>query len=231
MESEEPLFRYESGTPITREEVQKLLQLAAIADGQPASRYGSHSLRIGGATAIYMTSQDLEHVKRFGRWSSSSFHNYLWESHGKQKGLAKGMASADGQLLPPRQLRAQREERVGCRREEVDEPEFHRSAKGGHLNSGGGTGATEDRGTEHARARSEEIQKGEESEGFPHHNGKYKRYGEIVEGYYAKQQQQHEQQHVVSQLPKIYGQRGSIDQSLDPFRHSKSACVWYQVET
>ena len=106
-EAGEVLFRYKDGTPVQREDIQGLIQLAAIADGQAGSRYGSHSLRIGGATAIYLSTKDLDHVKRFGRWSSDSFHGYLWEAHERQKGLAGSMAAAEGQLLAPRKTNAE----------------------------------------------------------------------------------------------------------------------------
>ena len=105
-EAGEALFRYKDGTPVQRSEIQGLIQLAALADGQAGSRYGSHSLRIGGATAIYLSTKDLDHVKRFGRWSSDSFHGYLWEAHERQKGLASSMAAAEGQLLAPRKTNA-----------------------------------------------------------------------------------------------------------------------------
>ena len=101
-EAEEPLFRFEDGTPITRDDIHGMVQLAAVADGQQGARFGSHSLRIGGATALYQGTKDLEQVKRFGRWTSDAFHGYLWESHERQEGLAARMAKADGQLLAPR---------------------------------------------------------------------------------------------------------------------------------
>ena len=100
-EADQPLFRLENGKPLQRTDIQGLIQLAAVADGQSTTRYGSHSLRIGGATAMYQTTKDLDIVKRFGRWNSDAFHGYLWESHERQKDLAKGMAKADGQLLAP----------------------------------------------------------------------------------------------------------------------------------
>ncbi|CAK9068985.1 unnamed protein product, partial [Durusdinium trenchii] len=80
-EADQPLFRLENGKPLQRTDIQGLIQLAAVADGQSTTRYGSHSLRIGGATAMYQTTKDLDIVKRFGRWNSDAFHGYLWESH------------------------------------------------------------------------------------------------------------------------------------------------------
>eukprot|EP00913_Durusdinium_trenchii_P035482 g33205.t1 len=101
-EEQLPLFRLEDGRPLQRGDIQSLIQLVAVADGQSTTCYGSHSLRIGGAAAIYQTTKDLETVKRYGRWNSDAFHGYLWKSHDKQRELAKGMASANGQLLAPR---------------------------------------------------------------------------------------------------------------------------------
>eukprot|EP00913_Durusdinium_trenchii_P006898 g6489.t1 len=76
-EADQPLFRLENGKPLQRTDIQGLIQLAAVADGQSTTRYGSHSLRIGGATAMYQTTKDLDIVKRFGRWNSDAFHGYL----------------------------------------------------------------------------------------------------------------------------------------------------------
>ena len=197
VESDEPLFRYESGMPITRDEVQRLLQLAAIADGQPASRYGSHSLRIGGATAIYMTSQDLEHVKRYGRWASSA-----------SCGNPKGMARADGQLLPPRQLRAREEQKVGHTGEGPGGHEFHTKEVEGYLKRGGyiddGRHSEPDaaRATEDPGQPGDLIYKSDESRMM---SGEH--LGEIVEGDYTKHQQ-HKQQHVYVNPHNVLGNEG-----------------------
>lgn len=72
-----PLFRWASGGVVRRLEVQHLLQRAAVAVGLPGDRFLSHSLRIGGATALYQATSDIELVKRLGRWSSSAVHRYL----------------------------------------------------------------------------------------------------------------------------------------------------------
>ena len=74
-------------------DITTLLNQAAEAVGIHPSRIGSHSLRIGGATAMYHAIPDLERLKRFGRWKSGAFHAYLWEAHEPQKGLSKAMSS------------------------------------------------------------------------------------------------------------------------------------------
>ena len=94
----EPLFLKGTGEPIRREEIQHLLELSAVAFGINSDRMGSHSLRIGGATALYHTVQDLEFVKRFGRWKSDAFHGYLWESHEPQRGISEGMVKDESSL-------------------------------------------------------------------------------------------------------------------------------------
>ena len=112
-EEKEPLFRFSDGATIQRTDLQGLIQVAALADGQATQNYGSHSLRIGGATALYQCTNDLETVKRYGRWNSTAFHGYLWESHEKQRDLAKGMSQADGHLTAPRPQKDLRNSNLG----------------------------------------------------------------------------------------------------------------------
>jgi hypothetical protein len=95
------LMRWTDGEPMVREDIQHLLTLAAIAVGVDPARMGSHSLRIGGATAMYHMNHDLEYVKRFGRWKSDCFHRYLWEAHEPPKGIATLMARDRSQLTAP----------------------------------------------------------------------------------------------------------------------------------
>ena len=89
-----PLFRWASGAVIKRMEVQHLLQQAARGVGLPEERFLSHSLRIGGATALYQATSDIELVKRMGRWSSSSVHRYL-EDGGEVAAASKKMAAVE----------------------------------------------------------------------------------------------------------------------------------------
>ena len=97
-----PLFRFRDGTYVKREHVQHYLVLAGVALGVSPDRMGSHSLRIGGATAMYHVVKDLSVVQRFGRWLSDAFHGYLWESHEQTKGLAAAMARDKSELTAPK---------------------------------------------------------------------------------------------------------------------------------
>ena len=89
-----------------RTEVTELLEEAAVADGFEPSMVGSHSLRIGGACSLYHQFGDIELVRRFGRWRSSAFHVYLWESREDTKEVAKGMAGDNTTLMAAKGLGA-----------------------------------------------------------------------------------------------------------------------------
>ena len=58
----------------------------------PPDRFRSHSLRIGGATALYHIYHDVDIIKRHGRWTSGAFQGYLWEANETAKGVATRMA-------------------------------------------------------------------------------------------------------------------------------------------
>lgn len=90
-----PLFRWGNGSTLKRTEVQFLLQKAAVAEGLPASRFLSHSLRIGGASALFQASADIELVKRMGRWSSSAVQRYLYDGGQTLKELSGKMARVE----------------------------------------------------------------------------------------------------------------------------------------
>ena len=92
-----PVFRWCKGTTLKRLEVQALLQKAAVAQGLPPARFMSHSLRIGGASALFQATGEIEAVKRAGRWTSSAVQRYLWDG-GKTKDYSRRMAEASGLL-------------------------------------------------------------------------------------------------------------------------------------
>ena len=92
------IFRKKDGRLLRREEVQELLGLAALAAGISPDRMGSHSLRIGGATALFHATGSVDVVKRFGRWVSSAFQGYLWESDDHARGVSSAMAKHNAKL-------------------------------------------------------------------------------------------------------------------------------------
>lgn len=62
--AERALFRWGNGVALKRIEVQSILQRAAVAEGLLADRFLSHSLRIGGASALFQVTADVELVQR-----------------------------------------------------------------------------------------------------------------------------------------------------------------------
>ena len=71
-ESHLPLFRLEQADGLKRSTLQAWLKRAAVANGFPPGRFGSHSLRIGGATDIYAEKGPASErlILERGRWDS-----------------------------------------------------------------------------------------------------------------------------------------------------------------
>ena len=101
-EARMPLARWSDGSYVTRSEVQTYLEVASIADGGEPGDVGSHSLRVGGATAMYHVVKDLAKVRRFGRWATDTFHIYLWESHEPMRDIGLAMAEDESELVTPK---------------------------------------------------------------------------------------------------------------------------------
>ena len=55
------------------------------------SHLGSHSLRFGGASALWAAYKDASVVRRYGRWASDAFHTYLWEDREYSRGMSESM--------------------------------------------------------------------------------------------------------------------------------------------
>lgn len=58
------------------QELSKQIKRAASLAGLDPERYSTHSLRIGGATALFSAGVDSLTIKIFGRWRSSAFERY-----------------------------------------------------------------------------------------------------------------------------------------------------------
>ena len=100
-EAELPFFRWEDNSPVTRDQVRKLLGTAAIRKGMPANVVNTHSLRAGGASALdFATGGNVQVVKRLGRWASEAFEGYLWEEASLTRGLASAMYRAPWGVHP-----------------------------------------------------------------------------------------------------------------------------------
>lgn len=73
-----PLFR-KPGThePITYEDVLHAIRAIVRLSGEDPSEFGTHSLRIGGATALFSAGADMTTIRTLGRWSSDIYHLYV----------------------------------------------------------------------------------------------------------------------------------------------------------
>ena len=60
---------------------------------------GAHSLRFGGATALWAAFGDSALVQRWGRWRSDAFHGYLWEGRDNAKGIVEKMLATKVSVL------------------------------------------------------------------------------------------------------------------------------------
>ena len=80
---------------VKRLQIQNVLQKTAKALGLPFERFMSHSLRIGGASALFQATGEIELVKRTGRWSSSAVQRYLHDGEVALKDAAKKMATIE----------------------------------------------------------------------------------------------------------------------------------------
>ena len=77
---------------LTRDEVSKVLQAAALQCGVSAKMVASHSLRRGGATTYSLAGVPDEDIKRFGRWLSDAYKLYVF--------LGMGSIMSKGQSNP-----------------------------------------------------------------------------------------------------------------------------------
>ena len=90
-----PLSRWEDGTPVTRTQIRGLLAQAGVEQGLDVEVVGVHSLRAGGASAVFQASGgNRPLVQRLGRWAAEAFSGYIWEDRALTKGLANAMLDA-----------------------------------------------------------------------------------------------------------------------------------------
>ena len=71
-----PLFVNETGSPLKAADVRKAVKKIMQVVGQDPKLYGSHSLRIGGATAALAAGISPAHIQLLGRWDSDCYQIY-----------------------------------------------------------------------------------------------------------------------------------------------------------
>ena len=87
-------FAFPSGRPLHRADIEGWVKLAARAVGLPHRRSNTHSLRMGGASALYAATRSIEVVRRFGRWRGNSADLYVFEAEHNTRRDAQSMVRA-----------------------------------------------------------------------------------------------------------------------------------------
>ena len=93
-----PFSRLGNDALITDHQLTLVIKRAAARNGLNPLLYSIHSLRAGGATALFRATGDVDLVGRFGRWKGRSIHGYIWESHVMLHGIDALMARKDEPL-------------------------------------------------------------------------------------------------------------------------------------
>ena len=80
--------------PNIRTRLTCALRLAGAACGIEGSHFGSHSLRVGGASAMFAAWYDVAIIKRWGRWPSITSQQYIWHDQYAMSTLGRGIFDA-----------------------------------------------------------------------------------------------------------------------------------------
>ena len=72
-----PMFRKADGSAFTTDDIRNLVRQIVAAIGLDPALFGAHSLRIGGATALFAAGADPIHIRTMGRWSSDCYRLYV----------------------------------------------------------------------------------------------------------------------------------------------------------
>ena len=94
----QPFARLANDAFIADRQLALAIKRAALKNGLNPDLYSPHSLRAGGATALFRATGDIDLVARFGRWKGRIAHSYLWESRVTLQGVAALMTQKDEPL-------------------------------------------------------------------------------------------------------------------------------------
>jgi hypothetical protein len=77
-EGERFMFTLSNGKVIHRDALAKALDMQGVAAGLPPKSISVHSLRSGGASAMWAQGYSAEYIKTRGRWKSECWREYVW---------------------------------------------------------------------------------------------------------------------------------------------------------
>jgi hypothetical protein len=81
-----------AGQCVSRADVSAAVKSAGVAQGELGASFGTHSCRIGGATALLQAGASAEVVKLVGRWKSDCWRIYSRHTHTVMFGVSADMA-------------------------------------------------------------------------------------------------------------------------------------------
>ena len=113
------LFTLSGGDVLHRDKVESSLRQAARQLKIPDDVLSTHSLRAGGATAMWAAGYSVEEIQRRGRWVSQCFRIYIWEGRERAVGVATRMLKASVSMFATMRSAANREHREQLRRNGV----------------------------------------------------------------------------------------------------------------
>ena len=87
------LFRLKDGSLLTRQRLQLVLRESLTMLNLPAKHFGTHSLRIGSATAAAQAGVPVKIIKALGRWSSDCYRRYIRAPHKSLQELASKLCA------------------------------------------------------------------------------------------------------------------------------------------
>ena len=93
-----PKSRGEIPTDDISTRLSTLIKWTANAHGLPTDRFATHSLRSGGASAMFVAGVNIRDIKRFGRWSANTVEIYLFHDDTTYKGVGGRMVESTGLL-------------------------------------------------------------------------------------------------------------------------------------
>ena len=88
-----PLFLYQGGNYLTRQDFTTLLRTTLRQAGLDDSQYAAHSFRIGAATTAKEAGISDVHIKMLGRWKSNAYQLYVRTPREKLALLSKQLVS------------------------------------------------------------------------------------------------------------------------------------------
>jgi hypothetical protein len=91
----------ESGDTLERATVNKALRDTAARMGLDPDAHKTHSLRAGGASALFALGWPPAKIQRRGRWVSDCWLLYVWQGRQDSKGLVEDLCAFDFSAFVP----------------------------------------------------------------------------------------------------------------------------------